>query len=398
LEGRCTFLNTCSEKLITKTYPMKIRTYLSVVSLFSCLILTAQQPSYDSLVSFYPLNVNAKDAIGDNNGLINGAIPSTDRFGHENGSFWFNGYSDFINLRSTFDYPERTISIWFNTEIVDETERLIYVSDNPELTNGFTQIKVKEIDGKKLIRSSAGIPGGSAEGSSEINLNQWYLITLVATQDSVKHYLNGNLIGSFGNDTIVSYRGETSALLGTSRVYDRFFQGKLDDLRIYKRALSPDEIKFLYYEGNCVETVYDTIHIEILDTIPVLDTITVMDTIPVYDTVPVFDTIPVYVEISVTDTLLFNLGITGFNPLTFEDIIKVYPNPTNNYLYIETSNISGDYRIKIINSTGSTFFDTNLDQQQHMIDLSSWNGPGLYLVQLFDSHQHLIDVKKVLLE
>jgi hypothetical protein len=371
---------------------MKITSWLTAIVLISSTALNAQQISYDSLVSLYPLNVNAKDAIGKNDGLIYGAVPSTDRFNHENGSFHLDGYDDYINLRSNFDYPERTINIWFNADTIDEISRHIYISDNPGLNNGFTQIKILEMDGKKLIRSSAGIPGGTAEASSEVEAHQWYMITLVASQDSVRHYLNGDLIGKFGNATIASSYGDTSALLGTSRVHDRNFKGKLDDVRIYKRTLNPGEIISLFNEGKCVEIVYDTIPLIIHDTIPVFDTI------PLFDTVPIYDTIPIYVEISVTDTLLFNLGIADYNPVNFDITIKIYPNPTKDYLFIETNSINGDYRICIINSLGSKIFETNLDQYQYSIDLSTWTGRGVYVVQLIDSHQQLIGVKKIILE
>jgi hypothetical protein len=353
---------------------MKIKSYLTAIVLISFMSLNAQQSSYDSLVSFYPLNVNAKDAIGENKGLIFGATPATDRFNHEKGSFHLNGNDDYINLRSNFDYPERTINIWFNADTIDEISRHIYISDNPKLSNGFTQIKLLEMDGKKFIRSSAGIPGGSAEASSEVEAHQWYMITLVASQDSVRHYLNGHLTGSFGNGTFTSSYGDTSALLGTSRVHDRNFKGKLDDVRIYKRALNTNEIISLFNDGKCVETVYDTIPLKI------------------------YDTIPIYVHITVTDTLLFNLGIASYDPLIFENVIKIYPNPTKDYLYIETNSTEGDYRISIVNSKGSKVFETNIDQYQYSVDLSTWTGRGVYLVQLFDSQQHLIGTKKIILE
>jgi len=54
------------------------------------------------------------------------------------------------------------------------------------------------------------------------------------------------LIGEFDNGNISSNAGVSSALLGTSRVFDRYFDGKIDDVRIYDRALSESEVLQLY--------------------------------------------------------------------------------------------------------------------------------------------------------
>jgi len=199
------------------------------------------------LMGYYPFNGNANDGSGNNyHGIIQRAILTEDRFNNPNNAFQFNGSDSFIILGNDFDYPSRTINLWFYANTIDEIERHIYISDNPQLNNGFTQIKIKEIDGIKQIRSSAGIPGGVAEGKSEVSEQKWYMITLVVDANATRHYLNGSLIGEFDNGGISSDAGITSALLGTSRVFDRYFDGKIDDIRIYARALSESEIKQLY--------------------------------------------------------------------------------------------------------------------------------------------------------
>jgi hypothetical protein len=44
--------------------------------------------------------------------------------------------------------------------------------------------------------------------------------------------------------------GEEGALLGTSAEFDRFFTGQVDNMRIYDRALSEEEVSALYEEEN----------------------------------------------------------------------------------------------------------------------------------------------------
>jgi gliding motility-associated-like protein len=215
------------------------------------LVDNAQEIPTDGLVAYYPFAGNAHDESGNgNNGLVFGPVLGTDRCGIANNAYHFNGFDDYINLQKDFDYPRRTVNLWFNADVIDGIERHIYISDHPQLQNGFTQIKIMEQNGIKEIRSSAGFGGGPAEAHAEVRENEWHMITVVADENSVKHYLDATLIGTFSNGIVTSLRGEPSALLGTSRVFDRFFRGMIDDVRIYERALNPDEVLSLYL-SNC---------------------------------------------------------------------------------------------------------------------------------------------------
>ena len=63
--------------------------------------LVAQVPSYvptNGLVGYWPFNGNANDVSGNgNNGTVNGATLTTDRFGNANSAYSFDGVDDFIN-------------------------------------------------------------------------------------------------------------------------------------------------------------------------------------------------------------------------------------------------------------------------------------------------------------
>ena len=59
------------------------------------------QISVDSLVAYFPFNGNADDFRDyNNNGEVNGAILTSDRFGRENSAYLFNGINDFIGVKS----------------------------------------------------------------------------------------------------------------------------------------------------------------------------------------------------------------------------------------------------------------------------------------------------------
>ena len=94
--------------------------------IFTSILLTlsattfAQIPSYvpsNGLVGWWPFNGNANDESGNgNNGTVNGATLTTDRFGAADKAYSFDGVNDLIrvahqtSLNLTGDY---SISVWF---------------------------------------------------------------------------------------------------------------------------------------------------------------------------------------------------------------------------------------------------------------------------------------------
>jgi gliding motility-associated-like protein len=233
-----------------------MRKYLAFsAAILICLGGFSQIPT-TGLVGFYPFNGNANDESGNgHNGILSGGpVLTFDRCGVANKAYYFDGTDDYINLVANFDYPRRTINLWFYAETIDQTARHIYVSDNPDLINGFSQMKIMTTNGLKEIRSSSGINGPIAEAHAVVKEKEWHMVTLVADEDSARHYLDGKFIGSFKNGTNTSMAGNQSALLGTSRVFDRFYKGRIDDVRIYDRTLGVDEIMRLYLmDCNSIE-------------------------------------------------------------------------------------------------------------------------------------------------
>jgi hypothetical protein len=137
-----------------------------------------------------------------------------------------------------------------------------------------------------------------------------------------------------------------------------YFTGLLDDIGMWNRALTQQEITNLY-EGNIC-----------------------------------------YQHVTVTDTLLINMGITGFNPVTYNNTIKIFPNPTNDHITIDNGNIANltGYQIKITNSLSQQVFQSNITQQQFYIDLTAWTGNGIYFVHIIDGQGNTIDIKKIVLQ
>jgi hypothetical protein len=84
--------------------------------------LLAQVPSYvptDGLVGWWPFNGNANDESGNgNDGVVNGATLTEDRFGNVDAAYSFDGVDDFIQVANdtllNFGVnPSFSISLWY---------------------------------------------------------------------------------------------------------------------------------------------------------------------------------------------------------------------------------------------------------------------------------------------
>jgi gliding motility-associated-like protein len=213
--------------------------------------LNAQIPS-NGLVALYLFNGNANDESGNNWGANPvGAQLTTDRCGNANSAYLFNGISDYLPLPSAFDFPERTVNLWFNT--FTTVIGVIYECDNPMLNYGQTEF-VTRLDTSTL---KVFLTEGSAQNtkSTPINTNTWYMATLTVNQNESKYYLNGNPFRTVITDNGTSVNGADIAMVGTGRTGTLNFKGKIDDIAIYNRALSDSEILNLYHASCSLLTI-----------------------------------------------------------------------------------------------------------------------------------------------
>ena len=104
--------------------------------------------------------------------------------------------------------------------------------------------------------------------------------------------------------------------------------------------------------------------------------------------------------ITVTDTLLINTNLTGFNPVTYQNTIKIWPNPTNDHITIDNGNLANltGHQIKISNALGQQVFQSAITQQQFYVDMSTWGGTGIYFVNLINAQGVTIETRKIVLQ
>ena len=92
---------------------------------------------------------------------------------------------------------------------------------------------------------------GGESYKTDFKMNQWYHIVFVAEDGMQKVYINNENVGNLSVDyNFGSWYWDDYAYIGCEYwgKKDHFFKGIIDDVRIYNRVLSEDEIDDLYNE------------------------------------------------------------------------------------------------------------------------------------------------------
>jgi gliding motility-associated-like protein len=234
--------------------------------LFLPVIVTAQIPT-NGLVACYLFNGNANDESGNNNnGTVYGPTLTYDRCSNPNSAFNFNGDFQYISLPpGNFLLNEYTYAGWikvssFPAEGDDGWMIFSPGSSSTGMCQGFSIHTLGEICG--ISYNIGNNPHGSWAVTPPIQTGKWFHIAYTRSYSILKIYINGVLMpyrhtdiySPYPNNQKANYGdSDYSALIGcrSNFKYDDYFQGDIDDLYIYNRPLSNDEILELC-KSTCV--------------------------------------------------------------------------------------------------------------------------------------------------
>jgi|GEM_PF-7062117 len=209
-----------------------------------------------SLLAWYPFCGNARDAwIRGHHGTVFGASLSTDRFGRSNNAYSFNGTGDYISVGdptdNTFDLLGRpfTISLWIKTKQTSLGPLVTKQRNNLLNQNGDYNLDLEASTGKARMAMGFGGSGASKVSSTAINNDVWRHVAAVYTKDSIEIYVDGrkNTSGSNAISGPGTLNNSTFPLLFGKGWLNAVFQGQMDDIGFFNRALTPAEVRLLCY-------------------------------------------------------------------------------------------------------------------------------------------------------
>jgi hypothetical protein len=239
---------------------MKKLILISLLSLFS-LSVFAQIPNYvpaNGLVGWWPFNGNANDESGNgNNGTVNGATLTSDRFGVANKAYSFD-VNQKIGAFIT-NFPVYSVSIWAKintwnlgigtlnggTLASHKTDGLY--GNGWVIEHNQNQYCWLEYNANNSIQQYNGTP----------QLNTWFHVVLTSdSQGTRKLYIDGVLTDTYNGAAIISggnnYEFKIGAHIDGPTIW--WFKGDLDDVGYWSRAITECEIQNLYASTSPTNT------------------------------------------------------------------------------------------------------------------------------------------------
>lgn len=232
---------------------MKTNLLLTSLGLFFLFMLnsaSAQIPT-NGLVAYWPFNGNANDESGNgNNGTVYGASLANDRFGHPNSAYTFDGINDFIriNTQPSLRPPVISFSCWVNF-ISCPSWGVLFDNLSGDPWNGY-EIEYASVLQQQIIFEFYTSVHSGVSSLATLDFNKWYHYVLTYDGILIKMYLNGVLVNQKATTGNLNYTNTVNATFGSRFTgTDAFFNGLLDDVRVYDHAITDQEIDALYHEG-----------------------------------------------------------------------------------------------------------------------------------------------------
>ena len=219
--------------------------------------------TYDGLVAYYSFDGNADDQSGNGyDGTVYGATLTTDRFGASGNAYSFDGIDDYISVDYTaaFQLPVITLSAWVlpTVDLSAATSPAWVVGRGEDFATDLAAFNLLVANsaapwanGVTVLYESSG--GGDRIFGTNVYPEMGKWTHLVASRDAgglLSIYSDGSLIGQWSSTADPAANSFQDLLIGAywyvptpaTAVITNFFTGAIDDVMIYNRALTPDEI------------------------------------------------------------------------------------------------------------------------------------------------------------
>jgi len=392
---------------------MKTKILISFCLLLTFFYLKGEVPT-NGLVLYLPLNGNTNDSSSYvNNGVNYGATPVADRFGKPNKAMYFNGTSRIetpssasLNLTNN-----KTLSCWVyipSTVSLNSYPALIW-KDEPLFSTTYA-IQLNEdnsYSSEYHYKFDYFFSAGYAHYQSlskQLYTNykdKW--LHIASTYDTIsgysKIYFNGTISDSLYVGKKIANSSTLPLYIGSGRQFSdnrMCFNGYMDEVRLYNRAITKNEVWSLYMEGVCTTTIKN-------------------DTTTFYVSDENFKNISPLFQLTKTDNFKTKIGncdsiinhyskfeyskIAGISPTLNQSSLSIYPNPAKDYVTITLGNYTkiDGYFMTIRDVLGKAVYSAPIIHESTNLNVKEWNGSGLYIVQLFNKQKSLIDVQKIII-
>jgi hypothetical protein len=209
------------------------------------------------LVAYYPFDGNARDQSGNgNNGEVHNATLTTDRFGNPNSAYSFDGSGSYIKVVNgvPFDFSNIfSVAFWISPSTVQNTYAAII--SKSWISNGGSSWVIEYyynfLDSVVFTYRTAATNSWKYSNITNVVANHWNHYAVVKENTKLSSYLNGNLVATaFATYPAIKTNGDLPLFIGNAGPTNgQYFKGVLDDIFIFNRTLTAQEVLKLYQLG-----------------------------------------------------------------------------------------------------------------------------------------------------
>jgi hypothetical protein len=225
------------------------------------------------LIARYPFDGNANDISGyaNNGSLVGGITLTTDRFGIANRAYSFNGTDSYILIPDSpsLDTPTTAVTqaawiyVYGPSNVGEHYNPLIMKSNSP-----INEFMYRMIADPSYLGMSVNSWGNSQSVGIVMPLNTWHHVASVYSNSTVTFYYDGANIGTqpmyftiFGDHNPLTIGADFPGIL-------EIFNGKIDDVCIYNRALSDADILELKNQATPTAVAATTPRFSVREAVP----------------------------------------------------------------------------------------------------------------------------------
>jgi uncharacterized repeat protein (TIGR01451 family) len=215
------------------------------------------------MLAWYKAENNPNDSVGSNHGTLqNGATFAAGKVGQ---AFKFNGSGEVtVPNNPTLNVQQLTIDAWVNPAQLGSGDVDVIVNKETDSNSGVQYeigVRTNSDPGGSIpagnfafyVGGQSGLPGewrGWVDGGATVPLNVWSHVALTFDGSTVKTYVNGQL-----KRTISELGGTIATTTGPFKIGARSgtgarFNGLIDEVDLFNRALSQTEIQTIYNAGS----------------------------------------------------------------------------------------------------------------------------------------------------
>lgn len=214
------------------------------------------------MIAYYPFNNNANNETGKtDNGTAYNVNFINDN--NKNGGYYFNGSNSYIQIpHNSILQPSEAISVaaWIKPKGFYSGDckgnAILYKGIDDKmgwygLSYNASGQACTQPGSQHFFSFALKLADNSVESitdNKDIVLDQWYFLVGTYNQNFLKLYINGTLVNQRAVNKKLSTNNPGDLTIGrmNSPVYPYWVNGTIDEVRIYNRSLSDDEIKQLF--------------------------------------------------------------------------------------------------------------------------------------------------------